>query len=86
MNCKVCGEEFTKIDERKVNYTSSMGAYAHKMCPGTKCAICNQVIESYAEAIHVPCSMTWKHETCLGHNHNLAPVAKINSRSWIVRS
>jgi hypothetical protein len=64
MKCSECQQEFTKQDESDGNFSEYMGAYSHRMCPGTTCKICGKEIKSFADAKKAPGGQGWQHKNC----------------------
>ena len=89
MKCRECNQEFTAEDKAKVNYKGSdfMG-FAHKVCPGTKCAACGNEIKSFSDAKRSPASLGsgWMHKGC-EYRISLSKQAEPQNdpSSWIVR-
>jgi hypothetical protein len=94
MKCSECQQAFTKADEADGNYTEYMGAYSHKMCPGTSCKICGKEIADFAKAKKAPGGQGWQHKSCKpvairgdqsGRNAKLREEAQQDRGGWIKR-
>lgn len=91
--CKTCGKEITKEDEKRANWHEYMGTLTHRMCPGTKCALCDKEITEYRDAKR-NALMAWQHKSCkpaaISAESRKAYAARLwdeekEERGWIVK-